>query len=140
MSQDLDGFLKGLMKRRRRLPSQLAADLGISHSTVLRWLSGADLPSPQSCLRLAGYAGLPVDEVMAVAGHMPPVLRNGQSELPEFSEYARMKYPELDEELVSTIALVIQVSRNKAAPVLMNYSAHRSRAWRAAAGHSRIAG
>lgn len=120
MSQDLGGFLKALMKRRRRLPSQLAADLGISHSTVLRWLSGDDLPSPQSCLRLANYAGLPVENVLAVAGHMPPVLRNEPSELPEFSEYARTKYPELDEELVSTIALVIQVSRNKAAPALVN--------------------
>jgi len=118
VSQNLDEFLKALMKRRRRLPSQLAADLGISHSTVLRWLSGVDLPSPPSCLKLAGYAALPVDEVMAIVGHIPPALRNGQSELPEFTEYALMKYPEMDEELVSTIALVIQASRNKAAPAL----------------------
>lgn len=120
MSQDLNIFLEGLMKRRGRLPCQLAADLGISHSTVLRWISGADLPSPQSCLKLANYAGLPADEVLAIAGHMPPVRRNGRSQLPDFAEYARLKYPELDEELVSTIALVIEVRRTKAAPALMN--------------------
>jgi len=29
-------FLKEIMRRRKRLPSQLAADLGISHATVSR--------------------------------------------------------------------------------------------------------
>ena len=37
-------FLKEVMRRRKRLPSQLAADLGISHATVSRWLSGEDIP------------------------------------------------------------------------------------------------
>ncbi|GAH39978.1 unnamed protein product, partial [marine sediment metagenome] len=33
-------FLKEVMRRRKRLPSQLAVDLGVSHATVSRWLSG----------------------------------------------------------------------------------------------------
>jgi len=43
-------LLKEIMQRRKRLPSQLAADLGISHATVSRWLSGADVPNVKSRL------------------------------------------------------------------------------------------
>jgi len=39
-------FLKDIMRRRKRLPSQLAADLGTSHATVNRWLSGEEFPIP----------------------------------------------------------------------------------------------
>ncbi|MCK4785104.1 MAG: helix-turn-helix transcriptional regulator [Desulfobacteraceae bacterium] len=42
-------FLKEVMRRRRRLPSQLAADLGVSHASVSRWLSGSDRPNTGSC-------------------------------------------------------------------------------------------
>jgi len=44
----LVSFLKELMRRRKRLPSQLAADLGVSHATVSRWLSDEDVPSTRS--------------------------------------------------------------------------------------------
>ena len=56
-------FLKEVMRRRKRLPSQLAADLGVSHATVSRWLSGEDVPSIRSCQRLAEYSGVPVQKV-----------------------------------------------------------------------------
>jgi len=36
MNESLVTFLEELMRRQRRLPSQLAADLGISHATVSR--------------------------------------------------------------------------------------------------------
>ncbi|MBA7706928.1 hypothetical protein ES703_115787 [subsurface metagenome] len=42
-------FPKEVMRRRKRLPSQLAADLGVSHVTV-SW-------------RLAEYSGVPVQKV-----------------------------------------------------------------------------
>jgi len=38
-------FLKELVRRRKRLPNQLAADLGISHATVSRWLSERIFPA-----------------------------------------------------------------------------------------------
>jgi len=47
-------FLKELMRRRKRLLSQLAADLGVSHATVSRWLSEDDIPSTRSC-RMTKY-------------------------------------------------------------------------------------
>ena len=74
------------MRRRKRLPSQLAADLGISHATVSRWLSGADVPSIKSCRRLAEYSGLPLWKVLSITGHLPKVAEVGHSEWPEFRE------------------------------------------------------
>ena len=40
----LINFLNEMMRRRKRLPSQMASELGISHATVSRWLSGKDVP------------------------------------------------------------------------------------------------
>ncbi len=67
------------MRRRKRLPSQLAADLGISHTTVSRWLSGVDVPSTKSCQRLAGYSGVLLEKVLSVVGHLPKIAETGPS-------------------------------------------------------------
>jgi len=89
----LVSFLKALMWRRKRRPSQLAADIGISHATVSRWLSGADVPNTRSCHRLAEYSGVPVEKVLAITGHLPGIAEKPAVEWPEFREYARYKYP-----------------------------------------------
>jgi transcriptional regulator with XRE-family HTH domain len=107
-------FLKSLMRRRRRLPSQLAKDLGISHATVSRWLSGDDIPSPRSCRRLAEYSGVPVENIFFIAGHLPRVAETASAEWPEFREYARQKYPdELDEDMITMIEDFIERRREK---------------------------
>ena len=107
-------FLKEVMRRRKRLPSQLAADLGVSHSTVNRWLSGNDVPNTSSCQRLAEYSGVPLQRVLAIAGHMPKIAEKASHEWPEFREYARQKYPdELDEELIAMIEDLIERRRRK---------------------------
>lgn len=107
-------FLKEVMRRRKRLPSQLAADLGISHATVIRWLSGADIPNPHSCRKLAEYSGVPVEKVLAFAGHLAGVAEKSAADWPEFREYARLKYPaELDEDLVTMIEDLIERRRAK---------------------------
>ena len=115
-------FLRKLMKQRRRLPSQLATDLGITHATVSRWLSSKDMPSLQSCQRLATYSGLPLENVMAIAGHIPMPREDSRTELPEFSDYARRKYPELDDELISVIEYLIQLGRTTVTPVSPYYA------------------
>ena len=105
-------FLKEVMRRRKRLPSQVAADLGISHATVSRWLSGADIPSTRSCRKLAEYSGVPLEKVLSVVGHMPALAEAGPPEWPEFREYARQMYPnELDEDLVTMIEDLIERRR-----------------------------
>lgn len=107
-------FLKEVMRRRKRLPSQLASDLGISHATVSRWLSGADIPSIKSCHRLAEYSGVPLQEVLSIVGHLPKVAETVPHEWPEFREYARQMYPnELDDDLITMIEDLIERRRQK---------------------------
>ena len=114
MSTSIALFLNELMAHRRRLPSQLAADLGVSHATVSRWLSGKDTPSTRSCQKLAEYSGWPVEKVLSLAGHLPEIHRGGPAEWPEFGEYARRKYPnELDEDLVTMIEGLIERRRER---------------------------
>ena len=96
------------------MPSQMAAELGISHATVSRWLSGADIPNTRSCHKLAEYSGVPLEKVLSIVGHMPAVAEAGPPEWPEFREYARQKYPnELDEDLVIMIEDLIERRRQK---------------------------
>ena len=76
-------FLKELMRRRRRLPSQLAIDLGVSHATVGRWLYGRDIPNPRSCQKLADYSGIPVERILAIAGHLRSTIAPEPPERPE---------------------------------------------------------
>jgi transcriptional regulator with XRE-family HTH domain len=110
----LVSFLTEVMRRRKRLPSQLAADLGFSHATVSRWLSGQDIPSTKSCRKLAEYSGVPLEKVLAIIGHMPRVAEVAHPEWPEFREYARQMYPdELDEDLITMIEDLIERRRQK---------------------------
>ena len=110
----LVSFLKEVMRRRKRLPSPLAADLGVSHATVSRWLSGADTPNTRSCRRLAEYSGVPLEKILSITGHLPRIAETGPPEWPEFREYARKKYPtELDEDLITMIEDLIERKRGK---------------------------
>ena len=96
------------------MPSQLAADLGISHATVSRWLSGTDIPNTKSCRKLSEYSGVPLEKVLSVVGHLPKVAEAGAPEWPEFREYALQKYPnELDEDLITMIEDLIERRRQK---------------------------
>ena len=107
-------FLKDLMRRRKRLPSQMAADLGVSHATVSRWLSGKDVPSTRSCIRLAEYSNVSLERVLSAIGHMPQLATTGPAEWPEFREYAQQKYPaELDEDLITMIEDLIERRRGR---------------------------
>ena len=108
----LVSFLKEVMRRRKRLPSQLATDLGVSHATIGRWLSASDTPSTRSCKRLAEYSGVSLEKVLSITGHLPKVAETAPPEWPEFREYANQKYPnELDEDLITMIEDLIERRR-----------------------------
>jgi transcriptional regulator with XRE-family HTH domain len=107
-------LVRKLMDKRKRLPSQLAADIGVSHTTIARWLSGKSIPSPYSCSRLADYGYIPLQKVLSMAGHIPRTVHYVSPELPEFREYALCKYPaELDEEMITIIEDLIERRRAK---------------------------
>ncbi len=114
MNESLVTFLKEIMRRRGRLPSQLAADIGVSHTSVSRWLSGKDLPSPYSCQKLADYAAAPLERVLSIAGYLPWQPNTGSAAWPHFREYAEKKYPEdLDDDLITMIEDLIERRRSK---------------------------
>lgn len=105
-------FLEDLMRRRKKLPSQLAADIGVSHVTMHRWLAGKDIPSSGSCRLLASYSGIPIQQVMAEAGHISEIDESDPVAWPEFRQYARQKYPqELDEDIITMIEDLIERKR-----------------------------
>lgn len=102
------------MRRCKRKPSQLAADIGVSHATVSRWLSGRDIPNTSSCRKLAEYSGVPLEKVLYVSGHMPQMTKIDGTEWPEFREYASKKYSnELDDDLITMIEDLIERRRSK---------------------------
>ncbi len=86
LSRYFTRFLMELMARKRRLPSQLALDIGVSHATVSRWLEGQDIPSTRSCQRLAEYSSIPLEKILALAGHMPQPENAGPVEWPDYPE------------------------------------------------------
>ena len=99
-------------RQRKRLPSQLAANLGISHATVSRWLSGKDIPFTRSCRKLAQYSGVPLQKVISIAGHLSRVIEAAAPEWPESRGHDHQKYPdELDEDLITMIEDLIERRR-----------------------------
>jgi len=110
----VNSFLQELMRRRKRLPSQLAADLGISHATVRRWLFGEDVPSVRSCHLLADYSGVPLQKVLKITGQLPEMGIQEAEDWPEFREYAQKKYPNiLDEDIITLVEDLIERRRDK---------------------------
>ena len=110
----LVSLLKEIMRRRQRLPSQLATDIGISHASISRWMSGKDVPSTKSCRKLAEYSGESLEKILSAAGHFPQEVETEPRKWPEFREYASKKYPtELDEDLIMMIENLIEHRRGK---------------------------
>jgi len=102
------------MRLHRLLPSQLAADIGLSHATISRWLHGYDVPSTRSCRKLTELTGVPLQRILSLSGHFPAIDELPSDTWPEFGEYARKKYSaELDEDLVITIENLIARRRIK---------------------------
>ena len=66
-------FLVEVMNHRKRLPSQLAADLHVSHATVGRWLSGQDIPNVKSCRKLSEYTRISLERILVITGHLPDI-------------------------------------------------------------------
>lgn len=111
---EIVSFIKELLRRRGKLPRQLALGIGVSHASVSRWLSGKDVPKATSCCKLAEYAGIPYEKVLAIAGHMPRGNEVLADDLPDFRDYARLKYPkELDEDLIHMIEDLIERRRHR---------------------------
>lgn len=112
--ESMVAFLEKLMQRYNRLPSQLAADLGVSHTTVNRWVCGTHIPSIKCCYKLAEYSGTSLQNILSTAGHIPHIAEGEPSVWPSFREYAHYKYhDELDEDIITMIENLIDIQRKK---------------------------
>lgn len=69
--------------------TELAARVGVNQTQISSYLRGKRRPSPETCRRLAEVLAVPVDEVLIVAGHRPPVVADGDMELKEMVEILR---------------------------------------------------
>ena len=99
----------------------LALVVGVSPSTLSRWIGGKQTPSPDSCQKLAEYLSVPVEEILTLAGHLEPSHNMDIDSLPEFREYAQKKYTEeLDEDIISMIEDLIQRRRIRSGEVSEN--------------------
>jgi transcriptional regulator with XRE-family HTH domain len=107
-------FLTDLIRRRHKLPSQFAAEVGVSHASVHRWLTGQDIPNLASCERISNYSGVSLTEVLSGMGLAREEVDTEYRNWPEFREYARMKYSNvLDEDIISMIENLIERRRMK---------------------------
>lgn len=62
-------WLHRQLQRREWNLSDLGRKADVKPSVVSRWSRGERVPSPESCERIADALGLPLDEVLAAAGH-----------------------------------------------------------------------
>ncbi len=110
--QQLARFLHDALRQRNMSLRRFSQEVGISPSTLSRWLSGKQAPSPESCRKMAEALSLPPEQVLAWAGHLIPMRKADANNLPEFREYAQRKYPaELDEDMIVMIEDLIQRRR-----------------------------
>jgi transcriptional regulator with XRE-family HTH domain len=109
----LINLLHNLMRIKKIKPNRLAMEIGVSHTTMSRWLAGKTTPDLNSCKNIARYAGVSPDKVMAAVGLLPATTPLPCADWPEFREYASRKYAkELDEDLVTLIEAIIERNRS----------------------------
>ncbi len=95
-------FLTGLLARYKMKPNHLAKKIGVSHATVLRWLSGEDKPNVKHCYELAKFSGTSLCTILYMAEHIKTDITEEDS-LPPFREYMERKYPEVLPEKVIVV-------------------------------------
>ncbi|MFA4835105.1 MAG: helix-turn-helix transcriptional regulator [Dehalococcoidia bacterium] len=83
-----------LLRERKVSLRHLARVVGVSPSTLSRWASEKQMPSPRSCIRLAESLSLPLEQVYAFAGHPIPDQGRDTPVSPDFREYACRRFPE----------------------------------------------
>lgn len=64
-------WFQSQLARREWTQRDFSRRSGISPSTVSEWHRGTRVPDPASIDRIADVFGLPVDDVLTLAGHRP---------------------------------------------------------------------
>lgn len=71
--QDLQQWLLQELRARNQSFREFSLAAGLDHGAVSRYLAGTR-PTRESCEKLAAYTGVPVEQVLVMAGHLkaPP--------------------------------------------------------------------
>ena len=71
--QDLQRWLLQELRARNQSFREFSLAAGLDHGAVSRYLAGTR-PTRESCEKLAAYTGVPVEQVLVMAGHLkaPP--------------------------------------------------------------------
>lgn len=65
-------WLRREMELRHQSLGLFSVKLGVRVHVLNAWLSGRSVPSEATCARIAVFLGLPVWQMLEVAGHEPP--------------------------------------------------------------------
>lgn len=76
-------LLADIAERRKISDRQLAAYMGVSTTAINRWKHGQGIPDPPYCWKIAAIAGMPVEDVMRMAGHLPESEESASYALPD---------------------------------------------------------
>lgn len=85
----LGPWLGQKLYQHRMTQTELASRVGVNQTQISSYLKGKRRPSSETCKRLAEALSVPVDEVLIVAGHRPPLVADGDMELKEMVEVLR---------------------------------------------------
>jgi transcriptional regulator with XRE-family HTH domain len=84
--------IQSLMRKRRLTQLELGKDLGISHTSVGRWLSGS-VPHKRTVAQLATYFGVSMDDLLDDARDLPLAIPETSLLSEESPEYLIMASP-----------------------------------------------
>lgn len=74
MSNKLSTWLAKELNKRSWSARELGRRIGLSHTTINRYVEGTSIPSTQTCQKLATVLNADGIEIMRLAGHIPPAL------------------------------------------------------------------
>lgn len=73
MTESLASWLdRRIAAKKNTTQNAVALYVGVSHSAISEWRKGNRIPDPPYCWKLAEYFDTPIEEVMRLAGHLPP--------------------------------------------------------------------
>jgi transcriptional regulator with XRE-family HTH domain len=80
MMTNLSNWLRGELQQRGLTQAAAAVYAGVAQATISGILIKGHIPKVETLFRLADYFGTPREEVVRIAGHLPPLLANGSPE------------------------------------------------------------
>ncbi len=92
-SDDLSSWLARQIEERSWSARELARRADVSHTPVVRAVSGQSVPSPEICIAVARALEVPPEVVLRMAGHLPAVPAEVEDEREVIGLYRRLDGP-----------------------------------------------